>query len=541
MNECVNKSAAFWRSDCLEELAYDYAENEQMCVFLSGIAALVNGGNVPCKDLLEIAQAAVDGSLNYNNLHGYYRMVVYDKVHSKHLFWGDNSGSQFFFVDWQENLFSDRFLTLVERRSGVLKPCYEAVIQIINDHVFSNETVVAGITKTDPEMFYEYQNGVCAAHSKALQPLSQRKGIQLDQLMEILTQKINDAESGAVCTGGTDSRAVLAHLNERKKKPRLLITGHPDNPDVGVAREIAEVLKLPLTVITPADRDEAWLDKAFQFSDGLYDTVLSYRHFQIQKWTQENGIRFLYGGVGGEFYKNFFCHPFRNRTFRRPVSGEKLFDLLMKNKLQIPAWGGQALAGARKALQQKAREFAANCAETGNVLFGFNRLGFSVLRNKAGMITHAYAGICTRIDPLMNRDVVAAVSKIPPVMLSMHLWQRKEIRKCCPSLGTLPTDQGYSCSMNSVRIFSEQCKKLCSYCKAIWKKIIRKLGFEIGPKVQYWDRDYNEAKNTPEFARGLQICKNLGITREGVDANTIPDKDVGLIIMLGYLFASSGN
>ena len=268
MNEYVNNSVTFWRSDSLPEHAYDYAENEQLCVFLSGIAVLANGEKTPCQNLLEIAQAAVDGSLNYNNLHGYYRMVVYDKVHSKHLFWGDNSGSQFFFVDWQNNLFSDRFLTLVEQRSGALKPCCEAVMQIINDRVFTNETVVAEITKTDPEMVYEYQNGVCAAHSKALQPLCQRNGIRLDRLMEMLTQKTSDCETGAVCTGGTDSRAILAHLYKRKKKPKLLITGHPDNPDVGVARKIAEELKLPLTVIAPADREEAWLDKAFQFSDG---------------------------------------------------------------------------------------------------------------------------------------------------------------------------------------------------------------------------------------------------------------------------------
>ena len=541
MNEYVNNSVTFWRSDSLPEHAYDYAENEQLCVFLSGIAVLANGEKTPCQNLLEIAQAAVDGSLNYNNLHGYYRMVVYDKVHSKHLFWGDNSGSQFFFVDWQNNLFSDRFLTLVEQRSGALKPCCEAVMQIINDRVFTNETVVAEITKTDPEMVYEYQNGVCAAHSKALQPLCQRNGIRLDRLMEMLTQKTSDCETGAVCTGGTDSRAILAHLYKRKKKPKLLITGHPDNPDVGVARKIAEELKLPLTVIAPADREEAWLDKAFQFSDGLYDTVLSYRHMQIQKWAQENGIRFLYGGVGGEFYKNFFCQPFRNKTFRRPVSGEKLFNLLMKSRLQVPAWGGKALTEARDTLQKKARAFAENCAEPGNVLFGFNRLGFSVLRYKAGMMTHAYAGTCTRIDPLMNRDVVAAASQIPPVKLSMHLWQRKEIRKWCPALGNLPTDQGYSCSMNPIRIFLEQCKKLSVYGKAAWKKVLRKIGFKNKPKAQYWDRDYNEAKNAPAFAHGLQICKDLGIARGDAETNKIPPKDVGLIIMLGYLFGDSKN
>ena len=262
---------------------------------------------------------------------------------------------------------------------------------------------------------------------------------------------------------------------------------------------------------------------------------------QIQKWAQENGIRFLYGGVGGEFYKNFFCQPFRNKTFRRPVSGEKLFNLLMKSRLQVPAWGGKALTEARDTLQKKARAFAENCAEPGNVLFGFNRLGFSVLRYKAGMMTHAYAGTCTRIDPLMNRDVVAAASQIPPVKLSMHLWQRKEIRKWCPALGNLPTDQGYSCSMNPIRIFLEQCKKLSVYGKAAWKKVLRKIGFKNKPKAQYWDRDYNEAKNAPAFAHGLQICKDLGIARGDAETNKIPPKDVGLIIMLGYLFGDSKN
>lgn len=539
MDESVNKAAAFWRSSYLEEQAYDYAENERLCVFLSGIAVLMDGKNTPCQDLLEIAQSAVDGRLNYNNLHGYYRMVVYDKVQRKHCLWGDNSGSQFFFIDWQNHTFSDRFLTLVEQRKGNLQPCCEAIMQVINDWVFTNETVVSGITKTDPDMVYEYTDNQCVASSKNLAPLSERKGICLEQLMEVLTGKTDDAESGAVCTGGTDSRAILAHLHCRRKKPKLLITGHPDNPDVGVAQQIAQKLGLPLTVIAPADREEAWLEKAFQFSDGLYDTVLSYRHSQIQSWAQQNGIRFLYGGVGGEFYKNFFCHPFRNRTFRRPVSGEKLFDLLMKSKLQMPAWAGQSLIATRWELQKKAREFAMNCVETGNVLFGFNRLGFSVLRYKAGMMTHAYAGKCTRIDPLMNRDVVATASKIRPAKLSMHLWQRKEIRKCYPELGNLPTDQGYSCSMNPIHVFLERCKKLGKYARAVCKKVFKKLGFSSKPKAQYWDRDYNEAKNAPVFARGVQICKDLGIVRADVESDQIPAKDVGLIIMLGYLFYGS--
>ena len=55
--------------------------------------------------------------------------------------------------------------------------------------------------------------------NKSLLSLSENKGKSLEQIMSVLLKAIGNAPIAAVCTGGTDSRVILAHLCYAKKKP----------------------------------------------------------------------------------------------------------------------------------------------------------------------------------------------------------------------------------------------------------------------------------------------------------------------------------
>lgn len=524
----------FWltkKGDC-----YKYIENELLCIWISGVIFFDLDDGTTCSDLLSIASDILNENYDFNRLHGFYKIIIKSKKDDRYVFFGDNSGSQHLFIDIEKGLFSDSFLALVDKRKGKLNPCYCAIIQLLNDTVFTNETIVQGIYRTGIEKYYIYQQKEIFEKSKKLTSLSDREGRNLKDIMQALSDHVGEKHIGAVCTGGTDSRTVLACLNYFNKTPKLIITGHSENPDIKIASEVAQVLSLPLTIINPKEKHDSWLEKALLFSDGEFDTVLAFRHLQVLNWARENDIRYIFGGVGGEFYKNAFCSPVRYGAYKKPFSIDKICDLLIRERINVPSWASEALISAKNEVKQSIRNETGSWEESGTVLNGFNRVGYQILTTKSGLITNVFSDECTRIDPLMDRDLVATVSKKLPLTLAMHVWQRKQILSFCPKLCDIPTDAGYSCTMRPLKLTVERIKKGFFWTGRILSRLASKIGVKPKLQIGYWENDYNEARGTEEFQRCIEICKEKNIIGKNVEAN-IRNDHIGIIILLGQVFS----
>ena len=74
---------------------YKRNEDDKLIIFCNGLVVFEKNGKTTT-DLLEIAHAIVEEQLDYNDLYGFYRMVIVEKSQSKIIFFGDNSGSQRF-------------------------------------------------------------------------------------------------------------------------------------------------------------------------------------------------------------------------------------------------------------------------------------------------------------------------------------------------------------------------------------------------------------------------------------------------------------
>jgi hypothetical protein len=126
-------------------------------------------------------------------------------------------------------------------------------------------------------------------------------------------------------SGGYDSRLVLALLREQGISPRVHVYGRPDDPDVSVAKRIAEGEGFALAHVDksrrpmpPPDAFAAVVAENFRTfdgypPDGIFDGGAD---AATRRQRMAAGVLAVNGG-GGEIFRNFFYLPDRSFTVRR--------------------------------------------------------------------------------------------------------------------------------------------------------------------------------------------------------------------------------
>ena len=513
---------------------YEREENERYIVWYNGILARYDGRKIAFP---ELAAMAFSDQLVFSDYLGWYKLVAYDKVASAWLFFGDSCGSQYLFFDRSHARFSDRLLTLRAALGSEAEPDMKALADMIGrGTLFGEETLVRGLAKTDYGSYYLFRNGVFERRSKNLPSFSEMEGKKdLTDILAPVIAAIGEKKLCAVCTGGTDSRAVLAALSSLGAEPELVITGHKDNPDLKIAAQVAASLGSELTVIDPSVRERKWLEKGLVMLDGMYDVVLSYRHYLKALWACEKGCSFEFGGFAGEFYKNAFYTP-----ARWLFCGKRNPEFYRRFLLSAPTqdWFGSMLRDAVPRCKKTLSDIAAEAGGEKPGLLMANRIGFARLAAASGSITNGYSSACIKIDPLMDRALVAAASREGHRSHAMHMWQRRQIAKTCPRLGELPTDQGYSCSLRPLSLLAERCKRLVFFADRVFNRIRRKLGLGFKSSEQrYWDMDYVEARKDAMWQKTLTFCREKGIIRKDVKESDIPLNMTGRLMLVYMLVA----
>lgn len=516
-------------------IQYQKAENEKYIVWYTGVLI---ADNSPVQNPLEVAKKAYENQLDYNLMSGCYKLVIFSKTENGYLFFGDHAGNQFFFFDEREGVFSDSFLELRKKREREIEIDMVAAFELIElGRILGEKTLIRDIKKTDADRYYRLRNGKIEIFPKGLRLLSEMvENIQLDDVVAPMLKTVEAQKICAVCTGGTDSRVIISNLLFREQKPDLLLTGHSDNPDVPIAEKIARKAELPLALVQFSEHEEDWLKKSFCFMDGMYDVVLGYRHLMKAKHVAHRGYTVEFGGVGGEFYKNSFYLPFRRAHIRDKQRQIEL--VLAGNGVSRKACFGDELRDAAKTYLREVGEINEKAKAEHGLLAVCNSAGFELLKSGAGSITNAYSAVCCKVDPLMDRRLIAVTSKKAAWTLSMHMWQRKQIARYCPTLSDIPTDQGYSCSVNMVVLLKERWKKLRFYSGRVVARLQRKMGLQYrDASAHYWDSDYMAARQDPSWKFAIEKCKELGVLQKDANDEEIPIAKTGEILQIGLLFA----
>ena len=535
MENDMKENPTFWQNR--PYCSYRQAEDEQLQVWCRGLLTRDGGGS----ELLVLGREAWEGRLDYNCLHGGFCVVVYHRTEKGYLFFGDNAGSQYLFFDAAAGEFSDSFLALCRRRRS-LQPDLSGLASMLDfEQTLGEGTAVLGIGKTQQDSFYRLgEGGTLRAFSKELRRFSDMpRDLSLDDCFAPLLRAAEGEKSCAICTGGTDSRAVLSALARHDAVPELLLTAHPGNPDILPAKAVAGALGKELRLVDFEPNESGWIEKGFCFLDGAYDAVLSYRHLKKARYVRTLGCSVEYGGVGGELYKNSYCNFVRNWRAR---SRRERLEALLEDGAAIRASSLYA-EELRRAEEDNEPELRAliESAEDG-LLTACNRLGYSLLCIGSGAITNGYAAVCCKIDPLMDRSLAASASQESLFSHRMHRWQRRQIAQLAPQLAELPTDQGYSCSLKRAKLIEEQIKKLGFFADRALARFRRALGMSWSSREQrYWDEDYLAARRDPLWQECIRVCRQRGILAPDADGEAIPLAMTGKILQLGLLFSPSFN
>lgn len=500
-----------------------------------------SGGGI--RYLEKIAGALIENRADFEKIYGYYRLVISDKKNEIQYFFTDNLGSQRFYMEEKPCRVSDSFLPLITGIGTDRLDTY-AIAQIFAwGTTVDGRTVAKGITKTDSEHYYTLSNGKITAHSKNLKRFCEKyTDHNLYDFISAECAVHKGSPIAARVTGGNDSRAILASALRAGYKPQTIITGHAGNPDIPISRRIADEAGLDLVVLDSDEHEDGWIRESYEYFDGCFDPVLAYRQMQTVKSFQ-SGTDLLLGGVGGEFYKNFYIKPFRYGLIFRKASVPEVVGRVFDHKAGNYAWlddGIRKRAGGLKKYILNA--FKDELEKEDNQLSLFNHAGFYKLRCAFSDITNALPKDMVQADPLVDPRMIRSIADKKPICLAMAIWQRKQIHRDYPMLSDIETDQGYTMTVNPIKLTGERIKKGLFWASRVTARIRRRLGLKWKDiTAKYWDVDYSAARETEIWKRCFRICKDYDIIKKEAEEDDIPLNLTGNIILLGMNIERMGN
>ena len=463
----------------------------------------------------------------FDDCTGAYRVEILCND-GRRIYFCDNAGCARFYIHEESAGFYTALLDSLPREERV--PNYGAISQFLYyGCIYGLETPVMGVVRSDPGKYYIVEQGQLHAVDKGLTPLEEMA--VPDNALEVQMHRF--ARSAAVLdkiactiTGGTDSRAVLAHVLHKGLRPVLDITGHDGQADVEIARKIAEVTGLELMAVSDELEGDAWIDDAITAADGMSGVCGIYRLFKKARLLYQSGITLECGGVAGEIYKNSFINQ------DLPLyGGSPRWERFMRYKVATYDFP-QALCGEKIAEEMRnlpGKTLAWISRHTGkNKANAYLNAGYEIMQARVcgtyGMSTQWY----TQYNPLLERNVAALMFKRSPYKLEMQAFQREQVSLFWPSIKTVETDRGLTC--DSARKGREFIRSNVFLVGVALQRIFRRRN--VGQRI---DPCFEQGLSSAQFQAAMERCKELGIIPENVKKEQIPQGIADRLFTLGTL------
>jgi hypothetical protein len=498
----------------------------------------INEMNVDSKILpylISVVDSIENGCVDFEKIYGFYKVVITDRKKDIQFFWGDNSGSQRFYINEEKTEVSDSFLYLI-RGIGSDKLNMQGVSQLFAyGTIVDGTTIVNGIIKTDSEFYYEVYNGKIICYSKGLKHFCE-KYVQ-HNLFDYVSAECSlhvEKKVSARITGGNDSRTVLSSALRGGYRPTLIITGHLNNPDIPISKKIAKTAGLDLVILDSYIYENEWLKESYEFFDGGYDPVQGYRQMLIVKRLASEADLLL-GGVGGEFYKNDYYKAIRYRLLFRKASVDEAIKRVFPHQAENYNWLGSKVRKQAETLTDRlSMLFSERLQMERDNLSLFNHAGYYRIRSSFSDITSSLCREIIQADPLVDPRMIRSIADYHPLKLSMSMWQRTQVHRDYPAFSDIETDKGYSMTVDNAKLLGERIKKGLFWMSRFLNRVREKLGLKWNDNIlKYWDEDYLTARDTDEWRYSFEICKKHGIIDMSAQEADIPLRFTGYIILMG--------
>ena len=471
-----------------------------------------------------------DQTLCFDDCIGTYRVQI--DLHDKgQLFFGDNAGVMFWYLD-------DRRGCSLGRLSDALpaerEPDYASIAQFLwFGCIYEGGTILKGVVRSDPECFYVIRGGEITTYSKHLTPLEELPGEDdaLEQYMRRVLNAVGTGERiGCTVTGGTDSRAILAHLCSLGIKPVLSITGTDEQSDVKIAKQIATALGKKITIVSGEPETSEWLSATLIETDGQAGACGAYRLLSQFQTLEKQNVTLQFGGGAGEFYKNSFL----NQDYPN-YSGRPNWKRFLKYKV-ITYDFPENLCGPKLCDEVKrVPEFLLSVIEKKQgktKASAYLNAGYRILQARLQTLSMMENRHVVTCNPLIERCVAAPMFRTDPYKLEMQSYQRGQVTRFCPQIKDIPTDRGLTCNSNRRR--AEWLQSAVFLARVAFGRIFRRK--KVSGRI---DPCFEQGLCSPQYNEAVEQCKRLGILSETISPSDLPRSIADRILTVGNFFKSN--
>ncbi|MED4753031.1 asparagine synthase-related protein [Brevibacillus choshinensis] len=389
-----------------------------------------------------VASKGIDRALKA--LRGHFFMVVKEKQTHKYTCFTDNNGG--FTAFHSKSAVATSFLELVSYQ-GVTSSSLDraSVLEFVNfGNVFSNKTLIEGISRIDRNQIIRFGPNGKSVHSKNLTPIDAGKGdFDYLQFFEKFAQSIREYRLSVDLTGGVDSRLIAVLLDYFGVPFETTVSGMDGMEDVEIAKEVAAAMGTSLYVTHPSiDGLEESIPEVFRVSDGLNDVFKHYRSFQHNQNRVKRGVELALSGIGGEFLKDELWlqdFPFYTSKTSRL---DRMFTMFM---LPIPCkndyFTGE-YADSNQKLQNRTIHSLARYEMDTNTKTYDNIYYYYELPTIGGGFITAANRVLPSYAPMMELDFVQFGFNLKRRERFFNTFHRKTISKVNPLISRIRTSEG---------------------------------------------------------------------------------------------------
>lgn len=499
-------------------------------------------GSIIYKDKIEGEESILNilhdfsyGSIDWNQLHGAFRIIIIRKTDNAITLFTDNAGLLCFYYHEGENVLSDSFIELLEstkQHSLNMK----AVASFAKDGlVYGNHTICKEIRRFSSECYFVWNGIKIKCHTKLLKSFEEINcKNSVSNFSKNILKSISGKKTASIVTGGFDSRWILSILLAENISSDLFISGSDDLIDVKIAKQIAGKLNKPLTVCDGKITTQEEFDEAFQFSDGQFNCVNLYRLYLLQNTIKIRGYDIVLGGVGGEFYKNSFINqdfPIywgtlnANKFVKQKVSYNNINAAYFTDEFV------EFLSSIESSIQAEISQIKNSRKKSKQAI----DYGYWVLKQR--MVALSNSNIVPQIALLVERNPISIPYKLNPYSLEMNKFQRKEISKNAPCLSNILTDRRVSTNSNSLNIIKDIFVNYLFLLKVYTKRVFSKNKSTLAHTKHSFSSSVIEINYKESFI----CCQKAGVFKKDILFDNVDRKVLDNIFPVGILISKYFN
>ena len=408
-------------------------------------------------------------------LKGVYFVVLHDHRSGDSYAFVDGSG--LFQAFYSERFVGTSFLELVEaehlRRADV-DP--EALVEFFHfGNVYSGKTLFSKIRKISPEQIVRISsNGNLSLLPRTVQDLT-APVVSFEESMKSFAASAGEERISLDLTGGIDSRLLATMLHHLGLHFEVATCGLPTDPDVLIAREVADALGFELH-ITERSMDGVDWHRVFTECDGLSDLVRAASQSQMRAERLQRGVSLVVSGVGGELLKDFWWLQDLPLYARAKPDVAKLYAFriaptALQHSFLSEEYRAISLNYSDRALNKLYEYVVQGNTQT------YDRIYYSYkMRECAGRaITNNFHEMAC-YAPLLERDVVSFGYQLPRTRRFFNNFHRQTITRLNSTVARIPTTEGgISVSAES----AARCRDAARYVSDKFSRLTNKIGQKL--------------------------------------------------------------